>query len=88
MPTSSTAGLPHYIGSSYWQTCCGRIPKDQVVCIFQEVIACVVIIVSLANITFTSENTCLWATLASGTIGYLLPSPSINHEALFRRTSL
>ena len=88
MPTSSTAGLPHYVGSSDWLTCCGRVPKDQVVFIFQVVIAYVVIIVNLANITFSSENTCLWATLASGTIGYLLPSPSINHETLFRRTSV
>lgn len=88
MRTSSTAGLPLYTSSNYWLTCCGRVPKVQVVFLFQVVIAYIVIIVSLANITFSSENTCLWATLASGTIGYLLPSPSINHEPILRRTSL
>jgi hypothetical protein len=88
MPTSSIAGLPLYANSNYWPTCCGRVPKDQVVFVFQVVIAYIVIIVSLVNITFTSENTCLWATLASGTIGYLLPSPSISHEPILRRTAL
>jgi hypothetical protein len=88
MPTISTAGQHHCTSSDYWLTCCGRVPKDQVVFVFQVVIAYIVIIVSLTNITFSSENTCLWATLASGTIGYLLPSPSINHEPIFRRTSI
>jgi hypothetical protein len=87
-PTNSTAGRHLCTNSDYWPTCCGRAPKDQVVFVFQVVIAYIVIIVSLTNITFTSENTCLWATLASGTIGYLLPSPSIHHELCFRRTSV
>jgi hypothetical protein len=46
----------------------------------QIVIAYFVIIVSLINITISSENTCLWATLASGTIGYMLPYPKIKHD--------
>jgi hypothetical protein len=73
---------------SVWVTCCGRVHRDQVVFLFQVVIAYAVIITSLANITFTSENTCLWATLASGTIGYLLPSPSIKHESFSHHSSV
>jgi hypothetical protein len=88
MSTSSTAGQPLYTNSRYWLTCCGRVPRDQVVFILQVVIAYIVIIVSLVNITFSSDNICLWATLASGTIGYLLPSPSINHEPILRRTAV
>jgi len=88
MPTNSTVGQLTYTHSNEWITCCGRVQKDQVVFLFQVVIAYLVIITSLVNITFSSENTCLWATLASGTIGYLLPSPSINHEPILRRTSV
>jgi hypothetical protein len=73
--------------SSSWITCCGQMPRNQIVFLVQVFIAYVVIIVSLVNITFTSENTCLWTTLASGTIGYLLPSPSIKrHESFLRDT--
>ena len=54
----------------------------------QVTIAYVVILTSLVNITFTSENTCLWATLASGTIGYLLPSPSVKHEPFSRHAAV
>jgi hypothetical protein len=63
------------------------MPRSQIVFLVQVFIAYVVIIVSLVNITFTSENTCLWTALASGTIGYLLPSPIIKrHESFLRDT--
>jgi hypothetical protein len=88
MPTSSTVGRQACVHSDHWISCCGHVPKNQVVFITQVVIAYIVIIVSLVNITFSTENTCLWATLSSGTIGYLLPSPSISYEALFRRSSV
>ena len=88
MQTNSTAGPILCTNSEYWLTCCGRVHRDQVVFALQVVIGYIVIIVSLANITFSSENICLWATLASGTIGYLLPNPSINHEPILRRTSV
>jgi hypothetical protein len=70
--------------SDWWVTCLGRMHKDQVVFLVQVVAAYIVILTSLINITVSSENTCLWATLASGTIGYLLPSPSIKHEPFLR----
>ena len=88
MATNSTVGRHLYANSDYWLTCCGYTPKDQVVFMFQVVIAYIVIIVSLTNITFSSENTCLWATLVSGTIGYLLLSPTINHETVYRYTTV
>jgi hypothetical protein len=88
MPTSSTVGRRVYTQSNVWVTCCGRVHRDQVVFLCQVVIAYLVIIISLINITISSENTCLWATLASGTIGYLLPSPSFTHERVSRRMSV
>ena len=73
--------------SSTWVTCCGNVPRSQIVFTVQVVAAYIVILVSLINITISSENTCLWATLASGTIGYLLPSPNIKcHESFLRDT--
>jgi len=88
MPTNSTVGLQMSTDSNYWSTCCGRVHKDQFVFFCQIIIAYIVIITSLVNITFTAENTCLWATLASGTIGYLLPSPKIKHDPFSRNTAL
>ena len=73
MPTNSTVGLQMSTESNYWSTCCRHVHKDQFVFFCQIIIAYIVIITSLANITFTEQNTCLWATLASGRIGYLLP---------------
>jgi TctA family transporter len=71
-----------------WRTCCGRVQKEQVVFFSQVIISYIVIITCLANITFSSQNTNLWATLASGTIGYLLPSPSLRNEPVLRNTSV
>ena len=70
-----------------WNTCCGQLPQSQIVFIAQVVIAYIVVIVNLVNITVSVENTCLWATLASGTIGYLLPSPCIKRQESFLRDS-
>jgi hypothetical protein len=88
MTSNSTVGQTLCVNSNYWSTCCGVVPRDQVVFVLQVVIAYIVIIVSLTNITFSSENTCLWATLASGTIGYLLPSPSVSHGPILRRSTV
>jgi hypothetical protein len=87
MPTSSTVGRQMPTDSYYWSTCCGRVHKDQLVFFCQIIIAYIVIITSLANITFTEQNTCLWAKLASGTIGYLLPSQKIKHDQFSRNTA-
>jgi TctA family transporter len=71
-----------------WRTCCGRVHKEQVVFFSQVIIAYIVIIACLANITFSSQNTNLWVTLASGTIGYLLPNPSLRNEPILCNTSV
>jgi hypothetical protein len=87
MAPSLIAGQRRYVKSEHWLTCCGRVPREQIVFLLQVAIAYVVIIVSLANITFSNENTCLWASLASGTIGYLLPNPSVNYESAILRST-
>jgi hypothetical protein len=63
-----------------WKLCCTKAPREEVVYCSQLAAALLVIIVGLLNITFTDNNTCLWSTLTSGAIGYLLPSPRINNN--------
>jgi hypothetical protein len=60
-----------------WKICCIKAPAEEVIFCSQLLIAYIVILVSLINLCFNTNNTCLWSTLASGTIGYLLPSPSL-----------
>jgi hypothetical protein len=74
--------------SDRWKLCCTKAPKDEIVYCCQLVIAYIVIIVSLLNITFTENNTCLWSTLISGTLGYLLPNPHLQkNEPLLPHTT-
>jgi hypothetical protein len=68
---------------NWWFTSCGPMHKHQLIFLVQVFIAYAVILTSLINITFTTENTCLWATLASGTIGYLLPNSSVKYVEPF-----
>jgi hypothetical protein len=63
----------------WWKVCCIKAPAEEVVFCSQLLIAYIVILVSLVNLCFNTANVCLWTTLASGTIGYLLPSPSLKH---------
>jgi len=65
-----------------WKVCCTKAPKDEIIYCCELAIALLIIIVGLLNITFTESNTCLWSTLVSGAVGYLLPSPQIRkHES-------
>ena len=66
-----------------WNTCCcGKAPKDEVIFVCQVLTALIVIVCGLLNITLTTENTSLWATLVSGAVGYLLPGPRLNGRSL------
>ena len=73
--------------SNSWVTCCGELPRSQIVFTVQVTISYIVIIVSLINLSLSSINTCLWTTLASATIGYLLPSPCLQNEQSLLRSS-
>jgi len=75
--------------SSDWRLCCARVPAEEIIYFSQVLIAYIVIIVSLINLSLFDANVCLWSSLASGTIGYLLPNPSIRqYEPLLRHTSV
>ena len=38
----------------------------------------IVVITSIVNLCISDKNTCLWSSLESESVGYLLPSPSIS----------
>jgi len=69
--------------------CCANAPKDEIIYCCQLAIALLIIIVGLLNISFTENDTCLWSTLLSGAVCYLLPSPQIRrNEPLLLDTPL
>ena len=76
--------------SNNWSCCCVRLPAQQIIYFSQVLIAYVVIIVSLVNLSLFDANVPLWSSLLSGTIGYLLPNPSIHHhhESLLHHTTV
>lgn len=60
-----------------WKVCCTKAPKEEIIYCCQLAVAVVIIVVGLLNITFTENDTCLWSTLVSGAVCYLLPNPQI-----------
>jgi hypothetical protein len=63
-----------------WTLCCTKAPKDEIIYCCQLAVAIIIIIIGLANITFTDNDTCLWSILVSGSVGYLLPNPRIQRD--------
>jgi len=56
------------------------VPADQIIFFTQVLIAYIVIIVCLVNLCLYDTNVCLWSSLASGTIDYLLPNPTLKSK--------
>ena len=73
-----------------WTLCCTKAPKDEIIYCCQLAVAFTIIIVGLANITFTDNDTSLWSILVSGAVGYLLPNPKIStkDESLLPHTTV
>lgn len=62
-----------------WIVCCSKVPSEEVIFISQVLLIYIVVCVSLANITLGIGDKILWASLLSGCLGYLLPSPKLVH---------
>jgi hypothetical protein len=58
----------------------GCSPRSEIVYCCQLIVAVIVIIVGLVNIILTDDDACLWSSLVSGTLGYLLPSPTLHRD--------
>ena len=58
-------------------TCCGKIPEKEVIYFCQVILIYIVVIACLLNLILGSGLEALWSSLLSGSVGYLLPGPSI-----------
>ena len=63
-----------------WTLCKREIPKKQIIYLTQVVLIYIVVIACIVNLSISENNQSLWASLLSGSIGYLLPSPSFGKK--------
>ena len=62
------------VDSERW---CGKSPKREIVYFGQVIAIYIIIVACLVNLSITSGNDTLWASLLSACIGFLLPSPKL-----------
>lgn len=65
--------------SQEWRWFGSSLPKAEIVYICQIVIVYVIIVTSIANLSFNNGNPELWISLLCSAIGYALPSPTLHH---------
>ena len=72
------------VGSRRWSLFGGKFPKQEVIYLSQVTLIYIVVIACVINLTLWDVNVSLWASLLSGCIGYILPSPKLKnkHESL------
>ena len=63
-----------------WKFCGAKFPKEDINYFCQVPMVYIVVITGIVNLCISYKNTCLWSSLVSGSIGYLLPSPSISKK--------
>jgi hypothetical protein len=63
-----------------WNFSCFRLPKECIVYFSQVSILSVVVAVSLYNLTTSNERLEFWSSLLSGSIGYLMPQPTMKKK--------
>ncbi len=63
-----------------WKVCCLKYPYQEVIFCSQVLLIYIVVITCVLNLTFSDNNVCLWSTLLSGSVGYLLPAPKTSKK--------
>lgn len=63
-----------------WDLGCIKLPKDCLVYVSQMLIVGTVIGVSLYKLSATTDRPEFWASLLSGSVGYILPNPSLKRK--------
>lgn len=71
---------PTSIHSRRWSIAHKKLPKEEVIYFCQVIVIYTIVIVSLINLSIGSTQNPLWASLLSGSVGYLLPSPRISDK--------
>ena len=59
-----------------WKFCGAKFPKEEIIYFCQVLMVYIVVITSIVSLCISDKNTFLWSSLASGSVGNLLPSPS------------
>ena len=70
---------------SGWKICCFKYPEQEIIFCSQVILIYIVVIACVLNLSFSGNRECLWSTLLSGSLGYLLPAPKPRkkkHESL------
>jgi len=76
MPGASTS-QNSVTTDSPWSICSQNFPKDELIYFTQVFLIYIIVITCLINLSIGLEqNSMLWASLLSGALGYLLPSPT------------
>lgn len=55
--------------------CCLKYHNQDLIFCSQILLIYIVVIACVINLSFTDSNVCLWSSLLSGSVGYLLPAP-------------
>lgn len=70
----------------HWDLLGKLFPKSEIVYFSQIIILYIIIIVSLVNLTIGVSDTNLCASALSGSLGYLLPSPTIRKKTYIKES--
>jgi hypothetical protein len=79
---------PARSSSQTWNMFGYAVPKQEVVFFSQVIILYIVILIGLVNIILDKGDKNLWLSLLSGSIGYLLPNPSLKKETIIVHRSV
>ena len=63
-----------------WWVCGNELPRDEIVFFAQVIISYIVIVTCIVNLSLQNGDSNLWTALLSCTLGYLLPSPSLQTD--------
>ena len=66
--------------TSRWLLFGQKFPKEEIVYFSQIIILYTVIICSIVNLSIDNRQQSLWISLLSSSIGYLLPTPTIQNK--------
>ena len=68
---------PPAVNELSWMLFGRRTPKSEAVFFSQIILIYIVVITCILNLSISSSNSNLWTALLSGSLGYILPNPSL-----------
>ena len=77
---SPTSSLSNSVGER-WSIFASKIQKEQIIYFSQIIIVYTVIIAAIVNLSLGVEAP-IWASILSGSVGYVLPAPKIRKRKL------